>query len=284
MSRKGPTLSATLFEPGKKCTGSDGNLWIVFQTKNGTNRWKIHKKGKHKVVKCKAPYAKPKKSTAKSKKSYWFMSTNKYATQDNGGFPFLVVRKPNSKIVSIFAQTNKFKALPWEASEKVWNNIDDKRKLYTKLLKKYTNVSKFFVGRDYSGYAQHGNSILLKLPKKRYAYIGEMFYEFNAPEDITHYYSWMGNSSVPYPVALSKNFAFFMLDRVYINRSEFQKGIVWADAYGAFYGHRYWNEPKKQTASQKKRDPNNIKGRDANAKNLKHIKMKKIKVIAKRMW
>lgn len=90
-----------------------------------------------------------------------------------------------------------------------------------------------------------GNSILVLLDSKtnRYVYIGYLIYEFNAPEPITDYYSAVGNSDVPYPVALSKNFVYFMLGTSnrqnpggeYINRKEFSKGIDWSDAYGEYY-------------------------------------------------
>lgn len=267
MSRKGPNLSATLFEVGQKCTGNDGNLWIVTQTQNGTHRWSISVKGKHKKIVCKPLHDKP---ASKSKKS----SGGKYLVHDNGGRPFMVW-KSGSSTVGIYKKSQKYYDLPDEAREKVLAKIGTMTKLYTHLIKQYNNVKKVFPGRDYSGYSEHGNSILLELPLGKYVYIGDSIYEFTSQEPILKYYSWLGNNDVPYPVALSKNYAFFMLDKVYVARNEFPKGIDWSDAYSAFYGHKYWpEEPKKKTS--KTYDPRESKRK---ASQLKKIKMKGFKVI-----
>ena len=269
MSRKGPSLSATLFEVGQKCTGNDGNLWIVTQTQNGTHRWSISVKGKHKKVVCKALYGK--KSSKSGTKS-------KYLVHDNGGRPFMVW-KSGKNVVGIYKKTQKYYDLPDEAREKVDSQIGDRTKLYTHLIKQYSNVKKVLPGRDYSGYSKHGNSILLELPGSKYVYVGECIYEFTSQEPILKYYSWLGNSDVPYPVAISKNYAFFMLDKVYIARSEFPKGVDWADAYGAFYGHKYWPEEPKKSGKSKAYNPRESA---KNAAQLKKIKMKGVKMIHKR--
>lgn len=266
MSRKGPSLSATLFEVGQKCTGNDGNLWIVTQTQNGTHRWSISVKGKHRQIKCKAPYGKSKKSSSGSK--------NKYIVHDNGGSPFMVWKKSGST-VGIYKKSQKYYDLEWEAQEKVWKNIDNRTKLYTHLIKQYKNVKNVFPGRDYSGYAEHGNSVLIELPGNRYVYVGWNIYEFTSQEPILKYYSYLGNNDVPYPVALSKNYAFFMLDKVYVARNEFPKGIDWADAYGAFYGHRYWPEEPKKIKSL----IFNPKESQKKASKLNKIQMKGVKMI-----
>lgn len=249
MSRKGPSLSATLFEVGQLCTGNDGNLWIVGQTKNSTHRWIIKNKGKHAKVICKAPYANPFKSTG-----------SKFLVHDNGREPFLVSWSPRGRSVSIYKKSKEYYNLPWEAQEKVLENASDKTKLYTQLIKKYSNVKKVFPGRDYSGYAEHGNTVLIELPQSKYVFVGESIYEFTG-QPIINYYSYLGPNDVPYPVALSADYAYFMLDKVYISRDEFPKSIDWSNAYIAFYGHDWPSESVKKHNQ------------------LKKIKMKGLKII-----
>jgi hypothetical protein len=263
MSRKSPSLSATLFEVGQKCTGNDGNLWIVTQTTNGTHRWSIDVKGKHKTVTCKPPYG---NSVSKTK------TKSKYLIHDNGGKPFMVWKS------GIYIKSKKYYELTWEEREKLLYSLSDIKKIYTQLIKQYSNVKKVLPGRDYSGYSEHGNTVLLELPNGKYVYVGDSIYEFTSQEPILKYYSWLGNNDVPYPVALSKNYAYFMLDKVYVARNDFPKGVDWADAYSAFYGHRYWPEPPKKKKS-KAYDPRES---DKNASNLKKIKMKGLKVIRAR--
>jgi len=79
------------------------------------------------------------------------------------------------------------------------------------------------------------SSVLLKIDKNKYVFVGYEAYEFETPEEITKFYSPIGNSNVPYPVAISDSFVYFMLDKIYINRNEFSKDIDWRDAYSYYY-------------------------------------------------
>ena len=130
--------------------------------------------------------------------------TNKYFdVHDNGGRPFRV------QIVS-----------PTEV--KIFVRID----IEFKLIKTYKNVEKKFIGnspvnemtRFSGGYGPkfRGNSILLKLksssPMFRYVFIGDSIYEFSTVEPILKFTSPVGNNDVPYPLAVSKNLVYFMLN------------------------------------------------------------------------
>ena len=44
--RKGPTESATKFDIGTIKKSSDGNTWIIIQSKNGVKRWKKNRNKK----------------------------------------------------------------------------------------------------------------------------------------------------------------------------------------------------------------------------------------------
>lgn len=87
--------------------------------------------------------------------------------------------------------------------------------------------------------AFYGNSVLCYLGQQRYLSIGISVDEFTTDDEIHTYYSLVGNSDVPYPVAIGKKYVFFMGDMVaqpiekYDNLTEEQL----SDAYSYFYGH-----------------------------------------------
>jgi hypothetical protein len=177
-------------------------------------------------------------TSTKSTKSKAGVTTT-WFTHDNGGSPYKVVYL--KEIVHIYIAT-----------------YIGEEPTYSKLIKSYNNVEKLFVGKSltnkttiYSG--GHGpkfdgNSILLRLPNGKYTFIGHLIYEFTPPEPITSYYSTVGNNDVPYPVALSKSYVYFMLGTPmgrrgilhfntleYMTKRDFPKNQDWSDAYHDFY-------------------------------------------------
>lgn len=131
----------------------------------------------------------------------------KYTTLDNGGDAYLVVKHGNTV--------------------DIYNSQNDKK------VKTYNNVKKVFVGKP------RGNSILLRISEKRYVFIGHNVYEFETKEPITKYYSEIGNSAVPYPVAVSRNYAYYMLDKAAVPKDEFddlsKRTPLWRSSYRLFY-------------------------------------------------
>ena len=221
MSRKGPIESATKFKEGVKKRGLDGNMWEIVKLSNNTQRWK------------------PIASVPKGRK---------YMVHDNGGRPFLVNIVSGIKgVVEIYKK---------QILDDDWSP-----KNYTILVKRYTDVDDIFIGKsplnDMTAFSgghgawANGNSILLKLKnrniqKNRYVFIGWYVYEFDAPEKITKYYSSLGNSDVPYPVALSENYVYFMIGPAirikekrimgeFVPKSLFPTGIDWSDPYSKYY-------------------------------------------------
>jgi hypothetical protein len=164
----------------------------------------------------------------------------KYMIHDNGGRPFLVCIKGKD-------------ALIYKVPDDVYKyseNIKDYH--YSKLIGKY-HFDKVFIPKGYDGPVltlrkkfmsadkNDGNSVLLQL-KDKYVYIGDRIYEFKTKDDIVKYYSPIGNNDVPYPVAVSKENIYFMLDETYVpikNIKDFDKWkeIDLADAYQYYYGH-----------------------------------------------
>jgi hypothetical protein len=192
---------------GKTKKGNDGNQYISVPDKNNRCRWVIQ--GSKKI------------SLDNTNKKSWL-------THDNGGRPYKVVQL-SSKVIHVFIA---------KYNDQI--TMDD-APTYPKLVKSYDNVEKVFIGKSpLHGSRFDGNSVLLRLPANRYVFIGDSIYEFTAPEPITTYYSAVGNNDVPYPVALSKAYCYFMLGTntntlEYVKKTEFPKDIDWSDAYSDFY-------------------------------------------------
>jgi hypothetical protein len=104
----------------------------------------------------------------------------------------------------------------------------------------YRNV---FIGDNVNGLKDYvkkgtdkGNSVLAELAAGRYVFVGEQIYEFTvaAGDVIEAYHSPIGNNDVPYPVAVGKEYLYFLLmgDHCYVPRALFDlKG----DLYRQFY-------------------------------------------------
>jgi hypothetical protein len=159
---------------------------------------------------------------------------NWYAIHDNGGTPFIVYVNKKKTKVSVYR-------IPEDSY--IWNEdwshvMKDNLDMYTHLVVEYTNPVKVLIGYDYSHNPQHGNSILVECTPKEYTYIGSKIYNFTTVETITKYFSNIGNSDVPYPIAASKKFLYFMLDEVVLPKSLFREtdddGTI-SDMYRDFY-------------------------------------------------
>lgn len=86
----------------------------------------------------------------------------------------------------------------------------------------------------------HGNSILIQISDHKYIYVGNIIYEFATDEKIIDYVSPVGNSDVPYPVAIGSDNVYFMLDKQFIKSQDLETPITVANAenlYSEFYGH-----------------------------------------------
>ena len=68
-----------------------------------------------------------------------------------------------------------------------------------------------------------------------YTFIGTEMYCFTTNEEIQEFYAPIGNSAVPYPVAVSENFVYFMLDKVWVSKEHFGDFNDWENAYTYYY-------------------------------------------------
>ena len=81
--------------------------------------------------------------------------------------------------------------------------------------------------------------------------IAHCIYEFYTIDNIIKYYSLVGNSDVPYTVAIGENFIYFMLDKTYVPINYFnniKKSLLY-NAYQYYYGY-YDGEPLKNYAKK----------------------------------
>ena len=180
-TRKTPSSPANECR-GKTKRGNDNKMYLSVPDKNGRYHW-LHKRSR--------------KSTKKKNKSLEKESKRTWYTHDNGGRPFKVVQ-PSPSIVEIYKHDND---------------------QYNKLVKRYTNVKKIFVGTYGTDKYFQGNSLLLRLrANNRYVFIGERVYEFTSTENIREFYSPVGNNDAPSPLALSASDVYFFnygsVDRV----------------------------------------------------------------------
>jgi len=236
--RKSPQQSATLYSIGTIKSGLDGNKWIIVKTSTGVKRWKIHKrtssKTKTKSKRKRKTGTSQKKSIAlkkdklvksgKGNNTNSFIKRNKitnksYLIHDNGGTPFkVIVSNDNIKIYT-------------------YKDSDTKIKEYDVLLLTFPKFTGYWYGYDML-YHDHGNSILIQLTPNQYVYVGSVIQSFETSEEILDYMSPLGNSDVPYPVAYSDNYVYFMLDNKYVKKDKLETDAIAANAseiYGEFY-------------------------------------------------
>lgn len=225
--RKGPTQSATLYKIGTKKTGNDGNKWIITETSNGVKRWKLYKKKSKTTItkhrsksitsrrKSKFDSAKLKNKLSKlgkNTKSFIYKEKlgskyKKYEIHDNGGRPFAVLVNKNELNVYTYEDDDD-----WD-----WQKGDPPKNILLLTIKKFIG---YWPGVDTSVYTSYnGNSVLVQETKTQYVSIGSVIQRFETSEEILDYVSPIGNSDVPYPIAYSENYVYFMLDSQYIDKT-----------------------------------------------------------------
>ena len=119
------------------------------------------------------------------------------------------------------------------------NRVEIENAQTTKLIKSY-NAMNIHYGVSKGSSSTKGNSILLHLSGNKYVYIGDKVYEFQMEDEVDKYFSLIGNGDVPYPVLLGTENVYFMLDKTYVPRSEFEIKMtpkMWEDGYAYYYGY-----------------------------------------------
>jgi len=132
------------------------------------------------------------------------------------------------------------------------------------------NPKRVFIGKSpkipmtkYSGgYGSqfNGNSILINTHSYNYIWIGDEIQEFTTKNDnITKFYSPVGNNDVPYPIAIGENYVYcFIYPKGYINKeyvyikSNLQKTLDYCMVYDPFF-YSFNHKPPKMTLEEFKK-------------------------------
>ena len=152
---------------------------------------------------------------------------NVYYTHDNGGRPFLV--SIDDDFILVYKDSS-------------YEQIDSDTPTYDQLVLTCP-VETVYIGKDLENKTSDGNSILLHVEENVYIYIGDKMYLFHMEDIVDFYFSPIGNSDVPYPILLGTQYVYFMLDHIYVPRTEFSPQMTkpdWQDVY-----HKYYSENMK---------------------------------------
>jgi len=146
-----------------------------------------------------------------------------YYTHDNGARPFKFVA--SNKGINVYT-----------------HDLNDNGSTvnYNKHLLRFTKFLGFWVGYDTSQYNFNGNTILIQETKLTYVAITWDIVRFKTSEEILDYVSPVGNSDVPYPVAYTKNYVYFLIDNKYVPKVDLLIKATVENAdhiYSEFYGH-----------------------------------------------
>ena len=95
--------------------------------------------------------------------------------------------------------------------------------------------------RWYGKDAAVGNTVLLHVTGDTYIFIGGEIYQFKG-EPVQAYYSKIGPNDVPYPVLVTSQNVYFLIEHVSVPRDLFDgydmNEMEWADAYQYYYGYK----------------------------------------------
>ncbi len=75
------------------------------------------------------------------------------------------------------------------------------------------NVYKVFIGKDLTDIFFDGNSILVKIGRFKYIYIGSEIYVFHSMSEIIDYYSPIEKPCNPCPYAIDENFNHYLMSQ-----------------------------------------------------------------------
>lgn len=191
-----------------------------------------------------------------------------YYTHDNGCRPFMVNVDNTNKSLVVYQlneeELNKHKTIKeWKVNgrhhmEVKWDiDLNDPkvmRQFYNKPVFK-SRFREIFIGNHKEKGNKPrwglGNSILINKTGREYVFIGEMIYSFIAKDHIVEYHSPIGNSDVPYPFAIGKEYVYFMIEYKVIDVTAFDDKEL-EDPYVKLYGHDLTRGDSEQERNARK--------------------------------
>jgi len=233
-SRPGPPYHAgDCMDMTKK--GNDGADYVSKKGSNGVYKW----------VKVAGPSA---AATRKAKKG-----VKTYKIHDNGSVPFLV--DDDGKKITVFRQTYDIATDTESLGKKVFESP----------------YKKLFPGKDPLGISwggsDTGNTVLAQISAKKFVFIGDTAYSFELVDgdEPVLYSSPIGNSDVPYPYLIGKNYTYLLLSQKIRVGGKWKDGFpayvpneklnLKLDAYAQVWGHEMTMLGKKKVPLEKPAEP-----------------------------
>jgi hypothetical protein len=147
-----------------------------------------------------------------------------YEMHDNGGRPFVAYVVDNT--ITIYRQK-------YIDQYQEHYQVPDKKILETTFIRLFLGDNNLQFSRYPDKGKYPGNTILIQVDATTFIFVGHAIYTFHISDDIIEsYYSPVGNSDVPYPYAIGKQYSYFMLDRMKVSNEHLQ---VDQDGYLQFY-------------------------------------------------
>jgi hypothetical protein len=115
-----------------------------------------------------------------------------------------------------------------------------------------SKYKKVFIGKNSKKYGIYnklftGSSILVETGELEYIYICDKIVKFNTKEPIEKFYSIMGNGFIIYPFALTEQYAYLIMESIYIVRD-----FGDLDPYKVYYDFKkVWNRKSYKFSSKK---------------------------------
>lgn len=205
------------------------------------------------------------------------MSDNKYLIHFNGSRPFMVeitqkviyiyrkqpINEPTNEPTHepIHAPTNDNTNTPIKVKvdeTQYWDTfleqeISKNNYNYTDCVMRIDDYNCVSIGEDKYHPEFKGNTILVECLNDgvlSYIYIADVIYKFYVPNNdpIIVYYSPIGNSDVPYPVAISENYIYLMRDKVMIPGKDYSPRDL-LHPYHFYYKNKSLGIPLQQFES-----------------------------------
>lgn len=205
-----------------------------------------------------------------------------YSIHDNGGTPFKVTVNKKEIVISTYdekklelLEEKVKKIVEKEESENSTDNAKCYDVPYDVQIMKINDFLGLWTGFDTSFFNKNGNSLLIQITKTKYVYVGEHIFSFETDEEITDFIACMGNNDVPYTVAYSENYVYFLINHDVVHKKYIQTVAIAQNAsqmYDEYFGeiYKYYSRNCKKNEN-KEEIP--ICGQ----------KMKKYKIIQKRL-
>lgn len=151
---------------------------------------------------------------------------------------YILESKDNINIFKIILNPNIFEGKQLEA-DNIFTLDNGGRPFIVNFDDKTSTIYKQEIIFDYDEIfidrGEDKNSSVLLRKDNIYTFVGDKVYEFTTDDKIIDFDSPIGNSAVPYPVAIGEKNLYFMLDQVYVDKDEIGDT---KDYYETFYDNK----------------------------------------------